>query len=167
MHMASQAPMPKPGQKAAIYMRFANQPPAFDDVAVPKSSKAAIYCRTASTHPDDFLAIGLQRDRVRAFAFRVGYSICEEYWDDGYSGNDLNRPSLTKMKEDIKAGKIDTIIVSCINRIARDYFLLANCLEEFKAQGVRIIAADGSHELKSFADAATEFVRCKKKLKVI
>ena len=167
MHTANQAPMPKPGQKAAIYMRFANQPPDLDDAVVPQLSKAAIYCRTASIHPDDFLAIGLQRDKVRAFAFQEGHSICEEYLDDGYGGNDLNRPSFSKMKEDIKAGKIDTIIVSCVNRIARDYFILANCLEEFKAQDVKIIAADGSHELKSFADAATEFVRCKKKLKVI
>ena len=112
----------------------------------PKASKTVIYCRTATTHPDDSMTIFLQRDRLRNFAIQQGYSICEEYLDGGYSGNNLVRPAFARMEEDIDAGKIDTIIVTCVDRIARDYFIMEDWLHKLELKGIRIIAIDGSHE---------------------
>jgi len=133
--------MPKPGQKTALYTRFANTP--HDTL---EKSKTAIYCRTASTHPNDFMAIWVQRDKLRAFAHEQGLPVIKEYTDDGFSGNNLNRPAFIEMEADIAAGKIDTIIVSCINRIARDVFLMEDWMSKARAMGVLIIALNGSHE---------------------
>jgi len=50
------------------------------------------------------------------------------------------------MEAGINLGKIDIIIVSCINRIARDYFLMEEWIAKARAKGIRLIALDGSHD---------------------
>jgi len=124
--------------KKVAYIRMANE-----EV---KTSKTVIYCRTASTHPNDCMEIFSQRDKLRQFAYDQGYGICEEYLDDGYSGNNLDRPAFAKMESDMAMGKIDTIIVSCVDRIARDHFIREDWLHQLGLMGIRIIAIDGSHE---------------------
>lgn len=154
----NQAIEPKHGQKVAFYARFANLPPDLEMDTRLKPCRAAIYCRTASTHPNDFLTIGIQRDKVRDFALRQGYEVCAEYRDDGFVGNNLDRPAFIQMQADINSGKINTVIVYSINRIARDYFLLEKCLRDFKSQGIKVIAADGSHEFSSAENVIAELV---------
>jgi len=129
--------------KAVAYFRMANEEPA--------TSKTVIYCRTASIHPNNCLEIFRQRDKLRQFAYEQGYSICEEYLDNGYSGNNLNRPAFAKMEADMTTGKIDTIIVSCVDRIARDYFIREDWLHQLGLMGIRMIAIDGSHEASSLS----------------
>jgi len=50
------------------------------------------------------------------------------------------------MEADMAAGKIDTILVSCVDRIARDHFIREDWLHQLELMGIRIIAVDGSHE---------------------
>jgi site-specific DNA recombinase len=130
-----------------------------------QSSKAAIYCRTASTHSDDFPVIEIQRDTVRDFAFRQGYEACAEYSDDGFGGNSLDRPAFIQMQEDINFGKIDTVIVHRIDRIARDYLLLEKCLQDFKSKGIKVITVDGFHEFNPLP-SIVELVRSKTNMAV-
>jgi len=145
--MISQVPGPVPKQKVMVYMNVGNTHHAeIKTMQEPTKSKTAIYCRTASIHPDDFLAIWQQRDIVCAFAFERGYETFKIYSDDGYSGLNLDRPAFAEMEEDMAAGKIDTIIVSCVDRIARDFILRENWISKLKLKGICLIAADGSHE---------------------
>jgi len=113
----------------------------------PEKGKTAIYCRTASTHPSDFQEIRQQEDKVRTFAFEKGYEIFMIYSDNGFSGNNLDRPAFAEMEVDMAAGKIDTIIVSCVDRIARDHFIREDWLYQLNLMGISIIAVDGSHEV--------------------
>ncbi|MCL2616163.1 MAG: recombinase family protein [Defluviitaleaceae bacterium] len=106
-------------RKAALYCRLANEPPLLES----QGSKVAIYCRVASTHHSDAGAIDIQLVKLRDFAVQQGFGKCREYLDNGYSGNNLNRPAFSKMEADINSGKVDTVIVRCIDRIARDMFL--------------------------------------------
>ena len=146
-NMISQAPMPTPGQKVMVLMREGNTYHAeLKTIPEPKTGETAIYCRTASTHPNDSQAIWHQRDKVCAFAHEQGHDVFKVYTDDGYSGNNLNRPAFAEMEADMAAGKIDTIIVSCIDRIARDHFICEDWLHQLELMGIRIIAVDGSHE---------------------
>ena len=147
-NMISQAPMPTPGQKVMVLMREGNTYHAeLKKMPEPKTGKTAIYCRTASTHLNDFQAISHQRDKVRAFAYKHGHDIFKIYTDDGYSGNEIgNRPAFAEMEADMAIGEIDTIIVSCVDRIARDHFIREDWLHQLELMGIRIIAVDGSHE---------------------
>ena len=106
--------------------------------------KVAIYCRVASTSLCDAGKIYKQLAQLRNFAKQRGFDICAEYLDDGFSGNNLNRPAFFQMEADINLGKVDTVIVSCIDRIARNMFIMEKWISDSKEKGVRIIALDGS-----------------------
>jgi DNA invertase Pin-like site-specific DNA recombinase len=110
------------------------------------NGKTAIYCRVASIHPNDVGTIDLQLNKLRDFAAQQGFEGCVEYLDNGYSGNNLCRPAFAQMEADINLGKIDTIIVSCISRIARDYSLMEDWIAKARAKGIHLIALDGSHD---------------------
>ena len=131
----------------------------------PSTSKAAIYCRVASRHPSDAETTYIQLEKLRNFATKQGFKECMEYMDNGYSGSNLNRPAFAQMEADINSGKIDTVIVSCINRIARDVFLLGEWIGDSKAKGVLLIAADCSHEPPPFVLELSELMKVKNKVK--
>ena len=132
-----------------------------DQILRPQSHKAALYLRVANSHQLDDKAISNQRDMLRDFSTQQGYAVCAEYSDNGYSGNTLDRPAFMEMQAAINAGMMDTIVVRCVDRIARDFFLRETWLEKMRAQGVKIIAADGSHEVPPLASILAGLVRGK------
>ncbi len=74
-------------------------------------------------------------------ALRKGLHIVERYADDGYTGTNFDRPGFQQMLADIKAGKIDCVIVRDLSRFGRDYIDMGYYLERvFPALGVRFIA---------------------------
>ena len=57
------------------------------------------------------LSIENQRIILTKYAQERGWTITDEYIDDGYSGTNFDRPEVQRLLEDAKTGKIDTIIV--------------------------------------------------------
>jgi DNA invertase Pin-like site-specific DNA recombinase len=112
--------------------------------------KAALYCRVASAGPADIGAVEIQRDALREFAVRQGYNDFTEYLDNGYGGNDPDRPAFARMDADITAGIIDTVIVRSLDRVARNLRLTEKWIGALEARGVKLIAADGSHKSAAF-----------------
>ena len=112
--------------------------------------KAALYCRFASASPDDGGVVEYQQSYLRDFAIQQGFDDFAEYLDNGYSGNNLDRPAFAQMDADIKAGKIEVVIVRSVDRVARNYVLAENWISGLDAHGVRFISADGTHEWSAF-----------------
>ncbi len=76
--------------------------------------KAAAYIRLSKEDGDKYESnsIANQRELIRVFLKdRSDIILCGERIDDGYSGVSFNRPGLTELLEDIKAGHINCIIV--------------------------------------------------------
>jgi DNA invertase Pin-like site-specific DNA recombinase len=72
------------------------------------------------------------------------------YVDNGTSGLTLNRPALGALKADIKAGRIEKIIVFDLSRIGRDYVSSSNFIEWALKRGVIVIGiTDGYCSLPS------------------
>ena len=108
--------------------------------------KVAIYCRVAGTNQTDTYAIESQRERLRIFANQQGIEVAAEYLDNGYGGNSLDRPGFSQMEADIAEGKIDTIILRCVDRIVRNHVIRESWMQKMKKKGIKFIALDGSHE---------------------
>lgn len=76
-------------------------------------------------------------------ASRGELHIAEHYADDGYTGTNFDRPAFQRMLADLKAGKVDCIIVKDLSRFGRDYIDMGYYLERvFPALGVRFIAVN-------------------------
>jgi|GEM_PF-1925753 len=143
-------PTPPKQYKAAVYIRV-NDPNKLAGATQTKSqpSKTALYCRVASKNTNAE-AMQTQLHKLRDFAKQQGYNVCMEYFDDGFPGNNLDRPAFAAMEAAINNGEIDTVIVRSIDRIVRNYILFGEWDDWRRSKGVQLIASDGSHEPPSF-----------------
>ena len=75
--------------------------------------KAALYCRLSRDEDagKESNSITNQRNILTEYAQKNGYTVIDEYADDGWSGTNFDRPSFKRMMEDAQAGKINMIIV--------------------------------------------------------
>ncbi len=70
-----------------------------------------------------------------------------EYTDDGVTGTRFDRPGFMRMTEDMRAGKIDCIIVKDLSRLGRNYLETGDYLEKiFPFFGVRFIAVTDGYD---------------------
>lgn len=73
--------------------------------------------------------------------------IVAEYDDDGYSGTNFDRPGFLRMMEDIKAKKIDCVIVKDLSRFGRNYIEVGKYIEHvFPFMGVRFISINDNYD---------------------
>lgn len=74
-----------------------------------------------------------------------------EFFDDGYSGTNFDRPGFEKLMEKIKAGEINCVIVKDFSRFGRDYIELGDYLERiFPFLGVRFISINDHYDSKDY-----------------
>ena len=62
--------------------------------------------------------------------------IRSRYDDGGYSGGSTDRPDLQRLLDDIRARKIDVIVVYKVDRLTRSLADFAKLVELFDAHGV-------------------------------
>ncbi|MFS6251963.1 recombinase family protein [Streptococcus agalactiae] len=97
-------------------------------------NRIAIYLRLSEEDykkTDESVSIVNQRDYIRSYIENENSlkdSEIEEYIDDGYSATNTNRPSFLRLVDDIKNGRVGTIIVKDMSRFSRDYILLGDYL---------------------------------------
>jgi len=95
--------------------------------------RAAIYCRVSTEdQAKSGYSLPDQVASCQTHLLKMGITDTVEYVDDGYSGEFIDRPALTNMREDIAAGRIDLVVVYDPDRLARNLsiqLLLSNELE--------------------------------------
>jgi len=89
-----------------------------------------------------------QRDLITNFVKSMPeIRLCSERIDDGFSGVDFNRPAFNLMMEDVKAGRINCIIVKDLSRFGRNYIEAGRDIERiFPFLGVRFIAINDGYD---------------------
>lgn len=95
-------------------------------------------------------SISSQRELCRAFVRgQRGMEIYDIYTDDGYSGSNFERPAFKRMMEDVRAGRVDCIVVKDLSRFGREYIEAGRLIQKtFPALNVRFIAiTDGFDSL--------------------
>ena len=87
------------------------------------------------------LSIENQRKMLTDYVSEQGWTVYDEYVDDGYSGTDFNRPSVQRMLDDAKEGKINLILCKDLSRFGRNYIMIGQYLDYiFPMYGIRFIA---------------------------
>lgn len=64
----------------------------------------------------------------------------ETYLDDGYSAKDTNRPAYQKMMRDVRAGKINLILVTDLSRLSRNILDFCLLLEDLKKHNAKFLS---------------------------
>ena len=110
-----------------------------------QANTAALYCRLSRDDGIDVESnsIGTQRDMLQRYAKEQGFTVCDEYIDDGWSGTHFNRPDLKRMLADVESGKIGIILCKDLSRFGRNNALVAYYTEiVFPDNDVRFIAVN-------------------------
>ena len=100
-----------------------------------------------------------QKKYLESYAHQKGYTNCQHYTDDGWSGGNFERPAWKQLIADIEAGKVAHVIVKDMSRAGRDYLQTGFYTEVFFRQHAE------SH-LSSFeedTDRAEQFLSLAKK----
>lgn len=116
-------------------------------------NRIAIYLRLSEEDykkTDESVSIVNQRDYIRSYIENENSlkdSEIEEYIDDGYSATNTNRPSFLRLVDDIKNGRVGTIIVKDMSRFSRDYILLGDYLSNILPfLKIRFIAINDNYD---------------------
>jgi site-specific DNA recombinase len=85
-----------------------------------KKIRVALYVRVSTQEQaKEGYSVGEQTDRLRKFAEAHDWCIVKVYTDAGHSGANTDRPALQQMIDDLKAGKIDKVLVYKLDRLSR------------------------------------------------
>jgi DNA invertase Pin-like site-specific DNA recombinase len=111
-----------------------------------KPVRCAIYTRVSTDHglDQEFNSLDAQYDAASAYIksqAHAGWTLIKSRYDDGgYSGGSTDRPDLQRLLDDIRARKIDVIVVYKVDRLTRSLADFAKLVELFDAQGVSFVS---------------------------
>ena len=108
--------------------------------------RCAIYTRKSTEERLDleYNSLDAQRDAALAYIAsqrHEGWKAVDEQYDDGgFSGGNADRPALQRLLEDIKAGKIDCVVVYKVDRLSRSLLNFARIMGTFDEHSVAFVS---------------------------
>lgn len=85
------------------------------------SDKVAIYIRWSTDEQSEGNTLSMQLESCKNYIQSQGWYVNENliYIDDGWSGSNLERPDMKRLRKDVKKGLVDCVIVWKIDRLSR------------------------------------------------
>src|SRR5205807_9468580 len=120
-----------------------------------KPSRCSIYTRKSTEHNLDleFNSLDAQREACEAYIksqAHEGWRLIPDHFDDGaFSGASLDRPALQQLLAEVRAGKINTILVYKVDRLTRSLADFAKLVELFDQYGVSFVSITQSFNTTS------------------
>src|SRR6202049_34532 len=108
--------------------------------------RCAIYTRVSTEYglDQEFNSLDAQYDAASTYIksqAHAGWTLIRSRYDDGgYSGGSTDRPDLQKLLDDIRARKIDVIVVYKVDRLTRSLADFAKLVELFDSHGVSFVS---------------------------
>src|SRR6201994_2354310 len=108
--------------------------------------RCAIYTRVSTEHglEQEFNSLDNQREASEAYIksqAHEGWKLIRTHYDDGgFSGGSMDRPALKRLLEDIRAHRIDVIVVYKVDRLTRSLADFAKLVELFDAHQVSFVS---------------------------
>ena len=118
--------------------------------ALSKVYKTAIYVRLSAEKDEtrDRKTLINQRNLIKNFVDQqMDMEIHDIYMDDEISGTTFDRPEFERMMSDMRAGRINCIVVKDLSRLGRDYVETGNLVERvFPMMDVRFVAITDNYD---------------------
>jgi DNA invertase Pin-like site-specific DNA recombinase len=111
-----------------------------------KQVRCAVYTRvsTDSGLDQDFNSLDAQYDAAQAYIRSQAHAhwtlIKARYDDGGFSGGSIDRPALQQLLADVKAHRVNVIVVYKVDRLTRSLADFAKLVELFDAYGVSFVS---------------------------
>ena len=102
--------------------------------------KVVIYARVSTERQEEQKTIQSQLAELREIC--KDFQIVEEYIDDGWSGETLDRPALDKLRNNAKDGLFEAVCIHSIDRLSRSLYHQGILVEEFKKRVIGIFIKD-------------------------
>ena len=124
-------------------IRATTPPPAS---AAKKPLRCAIYTRKSTEDglEQEFNSLDAQREGCAAYIASQkgeGWTALQDRYDDGgFSGGNVDRPALQRLINDIKAGKIDVVVVYKLDRFSRSISDFHKLMEVFTQYNVAFVS---------------------------
>jgi site-specific DNA recombinase len=113
----------------------------------PKATlRCAVYTRVSTEHglEQEFNSLDNQREASEAYVksqAHEGWKLIRTRYDDGgYSGGSMERPALQKLLDDVRARRIDVVVVYKVDRLTRSLADFAKLVELFDAHQVSFVS---------------------------
>lgn len=123
---------------------------AMDKPAAKKLFRCAIYTRKSTEHNLDleFNSLHAQREACEAYIksqAHEGWRLVHHRFDDGaFPGASLERPALQELLTEVRAGKVDVIVVYKVDRLTRSLSDFAKLVELFDQHSVSFVSVTQS-----------------------
>ena len=111
-----------------------------------KVIRCAIYTRKSTSEglDQDFTTLDNQRESAESYIqsqkSQGWTATSEQYNDGGFTGANIDRPALQKLMEDIKAQKIDCVVVYKVDRLSRSLIDFVKLLQFFEENKVTFVS---------------------------
>ncbi len=111
-----------------------------------RAVRCAIYTRVSTDQglEQDFNSLDAQYDASQAYIrsqAHAGWALLRAKYDDGgFSGGTTDRPALQRLLADVRAGKIDVIVVYKVDRLTRSLADFAKLVELFDRHNVSFVS---------------------------
>ncbi|MBL8651288.1 MAG: recombinase family protein [Sphingopyxis sp.] len=111
-----------------------------------KPVRCAIYTRKSTEEglEQAFNSLDAQREACSAYIAsqrHEGWVLVPDLYDDGgYSGGNIDRPGLQHLLADVRAGKIDVIVVYKVDRLTRSLADFARIVDVLDQQGASFVS---------------------------
>ena len=103
-----------------------------------KETRVALYGRVSTVgHGQN---VEMQLVELRKVAEQRGWTVFDEYVDDGVSGSQESRPGLDRMLDDARKGNLDVIVVWKLDRLGRSLKNLLSILDDISRLGVQFLS---------------------------
>ena len=112
----------------------------------PPTTRCAIYTRKSTSEglDQEFNSLDAQRESGEAYIASMKHEgwVClpTRYDDGGFTGGNMDRPAVQRLMDDIKAGKIDCVVVYKVDRLSRSLLDFARLMETFDRHQISFVS---------------------------
>ena len=102
--------------------------------------RTALYARVSTERQERLQTIDSQFTALRAWVAAGDHQLAEQhvFRDEGYSGARLDRPGLDGLRDAVRDGAVEHVVVLSPDRLARRYAYQVLLLEEFRRAGCQV-----------------------------